>query len=206
MKEWNYIASLVSFSSTCPLLPVRASLTSCCHIRDWASFWGLPVAPCCCSGRWSSGGGVWVWKFCTNSPHVFPTALDSSFFLASSSAFSVRTGENESQRKTKKHWFLESLNTLTRELISARMTSHTTTKTRFASWGNPAEGMGDCFHLHCQAGGWYGICCTVFVDGGRTLLDRDAQLWLVLDDWAICIHYQILWFGVFLREKPTISI
>ena len=23
-----------------------------------------------------------------------------------------------------------------------------------ASWGKPVEGMGDCFHLHCQAGGW----------------------------------------------------
>ena len=22
------------------------------------------------------------------------------------------------------------------------------------SWGNPAEDIGDCFHLHCQAGGW----------------------------------------------------
>ena len=29
------------------------------------------------------------------------------------------------------------------------------------SWGNPAEGMGDCFHLHCQAGGWDHIGCAV---------------------------------------------
>ena len=45
-------------------------------------------------------------------------------------------------------------------------------------WGNPAEGMGDCFHLHCQAGGWDRIGCTVFVYGCRTLLDSEAPPWL----------------------------
>ena len=33
------------------------------------------------------------------------------------------------------------------------------------SWGNPAEGMSDCFHLHCQTGGWDCKGCTVFMDG-----------------------------------------
>ena len=53
-----------------------------------------------------------------------------------------------------------------------------------ASWGNPAEGMGDCFYLHCQAGGWDRMGCTVFMDGGRTLLDSGASSWLVFGDWA----------------------
>ena len=43
------------------------------------------------------------------------------------------------------------------------------------SGGNPAEGMGDCFHLHCEAGGRDRmIRCTVFMDGSRTLLDSEA--------------------------------
>ena len=29
------------------------------------------------------------------------------------------------------------------------------------SWGNPMEGMGDWFHLHCQAGGWDCIGCSL---------------------------------------------
>ena len=29
-------------------------------------------------------------------------------------------------------------------------------------------------HLHCQAGGWEHIGCTVFMDGGCTLLDSEA--------------------------------
>ena len=33
-----------------------------------------------------------------------------------------------------------------------------------ASWGNPAEFIGDCLHLHCQAGGWDHIGCTVFMN------------------------------------------
>jgi len=42
------------------------------------------------------------------------------------------------------------------------------------SWGNPAEGMGDYVHPHCETGGWDCIGCTVFMDGGRTLLDSEA--------------------------------
>ena len=56
------------------------------------------------------------------------------------------------------------------------------------SWGNQAEDMGDCFHLHCQAGGWDHIGCTVFMDGSRTLLDSEAPPWLVFGDWAISVH------------------
>ena len=51
-----------------------------------------------------------------------------------------------------------------------------------------AEGMGDCFHLHCQAGGWDRIGCTVFMDGSRTLLDSDVLPSLVFGDWAISVH------------------
>ena len=29
-------------------------------------------------------------------------------------------------------------------------------------WGNPVDGRGDCFHLHCQDGGWDCKSCTVF--------------------------------------------
>ena len=47
------------------------------------------------------------------------------------------------------------------------------------SWGNPAEGMGDCFHLQCQAEGWDRIGCTVYMDGSRTLLDSVAPPRLV---------------------------
>ena len=38
--------------------------------------------------------------------------------------------------------------------------------------------MSDCFHLHCQAGGWDSIGCTVFTGGGCTLLDSEAPPWL----------------------------
>ena len=34
--------------------------------------------------------------------------------------------------------------------------------------------MPDCFHFHCQAGGWHCIGCTAFKDGVRTLLDSEA--------------------------------
>ena len=70
------------------------------------------------------------------------------------------------------------------------------------SWGSPAEGtMGDFFHLHCQAGGLDRICCTVFMHCSRTLLDREAPPWLVVGDWAISVHYEVLRFAVFLKEK-----
>ena len=69
------------------------------------------------------------------------------------------------------------------------------------SWGNPAEGMDDYFHLHCQAGGWDSIGCTVFMDGSRTLLDSETPPWLVFGDWAISVDYEVLRFDVFLIEK-----
>ena len=47
------------------------------------------------------------------------------------------------------------------------------------SWGNPMEDMGDCFRLHCQAGFWDRTGCTVFMNGGHTLLDSEAPPWLV---------------------------
>ena len=64
------------------------------------------------------------------------------------------------------------------------------------SSGNPAEGTGDCFHLHCQAG-----VCTVSMDGGRTLLDTEAPPWLsfgwlnhqcTLWDLAVCCFLKTL--------------
>ena len=58
-------------------------------------------------------------------------------------------------------------------------------------WSNPAEGMGDCFHLHCQAGAWDRIGCTVFVDGSRILLDSEAP---PFGDWAISVHYEVCCF------------
>ena len=69
------------------------------------------------------------------------------------------------------------------------------------SRGNPAKGMGNCFYLHCQAGGsdWTG--CTVFMDGSHTLLDSQAPPRLVSGDWAISVHYEVLRFAVFLNEK-----
>ena len=42
------------------------------------------------------------------------------------------------------------------------------------SWGNPAEGMGDSFRLHCQAGGWDRIGYTVFMDGCHTMIDSEV--------------------------------
>ena len=64
------------------------------------------------------------------------------------------------------------------------------------SWWNLAEGLCDCFHLHCQAGGWDHTGCTVFVDSGCTLLNSDAPRQLVFDDWAVSVHSlhsEILW-------------
>ena len=61
-----------------------------------------------------------------------------------------------------------------------------------SSWGSPAEGMGDCFHIHCQAWGWDRIGCTAFRDGSHTLFDSEAPPWLVFDDWAISVHYEVL--------------
>ena len=69
------------------------------------------------------------------------------------------------------------------------------------SWGNPVEGMGDCFHLHCQAGGWDHTGCTGFMDGSHTMIDSEAPPWLVVGDWAIRVHYEVLQFVVFLNEK-----
>ena len=69
------------------------------------------------------------------------------------------------------------------------------------SWGNPVEGTGDCFHLHCKAGGWDHTGCTVFMDGSLTLFDSDAPPWLVFCDWVISVHYEVLRFAVFLNEK-----
>ena len=69
------------------------------------------------------------------------------------------------------------------------------------SWGNPVEDMGDCFHLHCQAGDRDRIGCTFFVDGSCTLLDSEAPPWLVFGNWAISVHYEVLRSAVFLNEK-----
>ena len=73
------------------------------------------------------------------------------------------------------------------------------------SWGNPAEGMSDCFHLHCQTGGWDCKGCTVFMDGGHTWLDSEAPPWLVFGDWAISVHYEVLWFAVVFLTRSLIS-
>ena len=61
--------------------------------------------------------------------------------------------------------------------------------------------MGDCFHLHCQAGGWDHIGCASFMDGGRTLLDSQAPPWLIFGNWAMSLHYEIWWFAVFFSES-----
>ena len=37
--------------------------------------------------------------------------------------------------------------------------------------------------------------------GDHTLLDSEAPSWLVFGDWAISVHYEVLWFAVFLNEK-----
>ena len=63
--------------------------------------------------------------------------------------------------------------------------------------------MGGCFHLHCQAGGWDPIGCTVFMDGGRTLLDSEAPPWLAFGDWAIS---EVLWFTVFLNKMLDLRL
>ena len=68
-------------------------------------------------------------------------------------------------------------------------------------WDNPAEGMGNSFHLHCQAGGWNCIGSTVFMNSNHNLLDSEAPPWLVFGDWAISVHYEVLCFAVFLNEK-----
>ena len=56
-------------------------------------------------------------------------------------------------------------------------------------------------HLHCQTGGWDCIGCTVFMDGGRNLLDSEAPPWPVFGDCAISVHYEVLRFAVFFNEK-----
>ena len=50
------------------------------------------------------------------------------------------------------------------------------------SLGNPAEGMGDCFHVHCQA-----PCLTVKPH----------------PDWSISVHYELLRFAVTLTLFTT---
>ena len=62
-------------------------------------------------------------------------------------------------------------------------------------------GMGNCFHLYCEAVGWDHIGCTGFMDGSLTLLDSEAPPWLVFGDWAISVHCEVLRFAVFLNEK-----
>ena len=50
--------------------------------------------------------------------------------------------------------------------------------------------------------GWDRIGCTVFTDGGRTLLDNEAPPWPVFGGWwFISVHYEVLRFAVFLIEK-----
>ena len=66
--------------------------------------------------------------------------------------------------------------------------------------------MGDCSHLHRQAGGWDCIGCIVFVDGSRTLPDtvtvKPHPDWsFTLCDWTISVHQEILQSAVFLNEK-----
>ena len=39
------------------------------------------------------------------------------------------------------------------------------------------------------------------MDGSCTFLDSEAQPWLVLGDWAISVHYEIVQFVVLLNEK-----
>ena len=72
------------------------------------------------------------------------------------------------------------------------------------SWGNPAEYMGDCFHLQCQTGGWDHVGCTVLVElleGSLTLLDSEAPPWLFFGDSHQCTLYEVLQFAVLLNEK-----
>ena len=70
-----------------------------------------------------------------------------------------------------------------------------------SSWGNPAEGRGDCFHLHWQAEGWDRIGCTVYMDGSHTLLDSEAPPRLFFGDRAISVHYEFSLFAAVLNEK-----
>ena len=39
------------------------------------------------------------------------------------------------------------------------------------------------------------------MDVGCTLLDSETPPWLVFDDWAISVRYEILQFAVFMNEK-----
>ena len=71
------------------------------------------------------------------------------------------------------------------------------------SWGNPVDGMGDCFHLLCQAGAWDHIDCTVLMDGTYTLLDSETPPWMVFGYWAISVHYEVLRFAVFLNAPAS---
>ena len=50
--------------------------------------------------------------------------------------------------------------------------------------------MGDCFHQHCQAVGLDYVCCIVFVNGGRTLLDSETPPRHVFGDFS---HQCTLW-------------
>ena len=65
---------------------------------------------------------------------------------------------------------------------------------------NPAEGMGNCFHLRCQAVGQ--DCYRLQVMGGScTLLDSEAPPWLVFHDWAISVHCKVLWQFSWMRSS-----
>ena len=55
------------------------------------------------------------------------------------------------------------------------------------SWGNPAEG----FHFHCQAGGRNLTGCTVFMDGGHTLLDSKFH-----PHWSLWLSHQCTLWGL----------
>ena len=45
--------------------------------------------------------------------------------------------------------------------------------------------------------------CTLLV---RILLYGEAQAWLVFGDGAICVHYEIMWFAVFLHDKLDLCV
>ena len=73
------------------------------------------------------------------------------------------------------------------------------------SWGNTEECTCDCFHLHCQAGGWYRIGCTVFMDDGHLVGQWSPSLtglwWLSHQ----CTP-GVLRFAVFLNEKLDLCL
>ena len=39
------------------------------------------------------------------------------------------------------------------------------------------------------------------MDDGRTLVDNEAPPWLVFDDWAISVHYEVLRLAVLVNEN-----